>query len=59
MSKHKTGKEKRRRRRTAKRAERRASGVEIISQSSQQIGGVTVTFTIGSIHPSKESNDGR
>lgn len=55
MSRHKTGKEKRARRRIAKRAEKReaAAGIEILHQQSQQIGGVTVTMTVGRIHKEK------
>ena len=63
MSRYKTGSEKRKRRRARKRAERRerrdaAPGVEIIAQTFRQIGDVAVTFTIGRIHPSKESGNG-
>lgn len=57
MSKHKTAKERRARRRiqkNAERSQRKAAGVEIISQSVQQIGGVTVRLTIGRIKKTGE-----
>lgn len=58
MSRFKTAKERRRRRRIAKKAEKREAkaGIEILSQTTQRVGQVDVTFSVGRIHPIKRDD---